>query len=75
MPRFMTADQVAEQLGLTKHMVNAERERGVLPHHKVGRLVRFTQSDLDVYVERTAAAAATPLVRPSISPTRRRKAS
>lgn len=72
MPRFLTADQVADQLGITRHMVQAERERGTLPHHKVGRLIRFTQGDVDTYVERTAATPATHLVRTRMSRTRRK---
>lgn len=53
--RLMNAFEAAEELGLSEYQVRAEYRRGILPGRKAGRLVRFTATDLQVYVDRIAA--------------------
>lgn len=53
-PRLLTVEQAADQLGLTPYQVRAEHRRGVLPGRKPGRFLRFTENDLETYVERIA---------------------
>jgi len=52
-PLFIGVPRAAELLGLSEHMVRQAYRSGLLPHRKIGRLVRFTATDLDAYVERT----------------------
>ncbi len=41
---LLTADEVAALLRVTKAWVYAETRRGVLPHVRLGRYVRFRES-------------------------------
>lgn len=52
--RLLTVAEVADQLGVSAHRVRADATVGLLPHRRVGRLVRFTQTDVDTYVDRMA---------------------
>ncbi|WP_369053911.1 helix-turn-helix domain-containing protein [Kineococcus terrestris] len=59
--RLLTCEEVAEQLRVRATWVAAAARRGELPSRKVGRYRRFTQADVDAYVEQVARAAADPL--------------
>jgi excisionase family DNA binding protein len=50
--RLLTVTDVSDRLGLTEYQVRAEHARGLLPGRRVGRLLRFTEADLDAYLER-----------------------
>lgn len=43
---------VAKRLGLSEYQARAEHARGILVGRKVGRFIRFTEADIDAYLER-----------------------
>jgi excisionase family DNA binding protein len=45
-PRLLTVDAVAEHLGSSTRHVRRLIERGLLPVHRLGRLVRVSPDDL-----------------------------
>ena len=47
----LTADDVAEQLRISKNMVYELRNRGELPGYLVGRKLRFTAADVQNYID------------------------
>lgn len=47
----LTAQDVAKQLKISKNTVYELVKRGELNSYKVGRKMRFTQSDLNVYID------------------------
>lgn len=49
--RLLTADEVASLLRVTKAWVYAETRRGVLPHVRLGRYVRFREAAVREWVE------------------------
>lgn len=52
MAALLKVPAVAELLDLTEYQVRAEHARGVLIGRKVGRFIRFTEADIDAYLER-----------------------
>lgn len=42
----------AERLGVTPRFIKRIKERGDVPYHKFGKLVRFRVEDIDAYAER-----------------------
>lgn len=52
---FLTVESVAARLGISEYQVQQAYRSGVLPHRKVGRLVRFTEADLEQFQANTAA--------------------
>lgn len=55
---WVTAQQVANHLGVVKESVYRWRERRGLPAHKIGHLWKFHLSEVDIWV-RTGAADGT----------------
>lgn len=55
----MSADVVAEHLGLTQDSVNVWIANKAMPAHKVGRLWRFQIAEVDAWVCADGAADAT----------------
>jgi excisionase family DNA binding protein len=47
---WVTAEQVAQHLGVVKDTVYRWRERKSLPAHKIGRLWKFQLSEVDEWV-------------------------
>lgn len=47
---WVTAEQVAQHLGVVKDTVYRWRERKRLPAHKIGRLWKFQLSEVDEWV-------------------------
>lgn len=47
---WVTAEQVAQHLGVVKDTVYRWRERKGLPAHKIGRLWKFQLSEVDEWV-------------------------
>lgn len=47
---WVTAEQVAQHLGVVKDTVYRWRERKGLPAHKIGRLWKFQLSEIDEWV-------------------------
>ena len=48
---FLTIDEVSEYLGIKKSSLYSKVERQEIPYYKVGRLVRFKKSDVDLWME------------------------
>ncbi|MDR2786074.1 MAG: helix-turn-helix transcriptional regulator [Treponema sp.] len=57
---LLTAGDVAEQLRIKKYTVYEIIKRGELPSSKVGKQLRVSQSDLDVYLETRKTGALSP---------------
>jgi excisionase family DNA binding protein len=64
--RLLTADEVADILGMGRDWVYAEVRAGRLPHVKLGRYVRFREASITAWLaelERAAPEADTGRVR------------
>lgn len=51
---FLTVDEAAERLGVTRGWIYERTRRKALPHRKLGKFVRFTEDDLRAIVEAAA---------------------
>ena len=52
MPRaWFTAEEVASALALSESLIRQLTLHGDLPCRRVGRLIRYTQSDIDAFIE------------------------
>lgn len=47
--RHLTADEVAERLGIPVYSVYALAREGEIPHLRIGRRVRFREEDLEAW--------------------------
>ena len=47
---FLDVLQVAERLSVSPGLVRRLVERGEIPHHRFGRLVKIDQADVDAYL-------------------------
>ena len=47
---WLTLDNAAAQLGITKSALYRWLQRGGVPHHRFGRLIRIHRSDFDRFV-------------------------
>jgi excisionase family DNA binding protein len=52
--RLLTAREVGERLGLTTETVLVWVRRGELPALRLGRAIRFRETDLDAWLEQRA---------------------
>jgi excisionase family DNA binding protein len=50
-PRFLTAEQAARCVGITKSTMYDWVNRGYIPHHRLGRLVRIQAADLEAFIQ------------------------
>lgn len=55
MAALLTTAQASEILGLSEYQIQQAYRSKALPSRKIGRLIRFTQDDLDVFIERSKA--------------------
>ncbi len=53
--KLYTVKEVAELLRVTERTVYGKAKSGELPHRKIGRVLRFTQGDIDAYLEKIKA--------------------
>jgi len=51
MTRLLTADEVAERLGVTKGWVWAQARAGRIPHVQLGRYRRFREEALEAWLD------------------------
>jgi excisionase family DNA binding protein len=51
---FMTVDEAAERLGVTRGWIYERTRRKAIPHRKLGKFVRFTEDDLQAISEAAA---------------------
>lgn len=45
--------QVAKKLGVTNSWIRSSIFKGTIPYYKIGRLIRFKTSELDLWIEST----------------------
>jgi excisionase family DNA binding protein len=55
---WLSSEQLAEVLGVSKSWIQDRVTDKTLPHHRVGRLVRFTPADVQAIERQTAVAPA-----------------
>ena len=48
---FLTIDDVCGLLSVKKSFIYSLVESGVIPHYRIGKLIRFKQSDIDTWME------------------------
>jgi excisionase family DNA binding protein len=53
----MTVEQVATQLGMSQRFVQKRTAAGEWPHHRFGRVLRFSAEDFEEIVEITSRPA------------------
>jgi excisionase family DNA binding protein len=51
---FLTVDEAAELLGVTRGWIYERTRRKAIPHRKLGKFVRFTQQDLQSIADASA---------------------
>lgn len=51
---FLTVDEAAQRLGVTRGWIYERTRRNALPHRKLGKFVRFTEEDLQAIVDAAA---------------------
>lgn len=49
-PPTMTAKKVAHRLGLRLHRVYELTRRGILPHFRLGRQIRYDRQELEKFI-------------------------
>jgi excisionase family DNA binding protein len=52
--RYLTKDEVAALLGVSRRTVDNFMRRGWLVYHKIGRTVRFRMNDVNQHLNQTA---------------------
>jgi excisionase family DNA binding protein len=73
MDRLLTAEEVAERLGVRTDWVWAQARAGRIPHVRLGRYRRFRESTLEAWLRELEADSAVPITpeRPTAIPLRR----
>jgi excisionase family DNA binding protein len=69
----MTVPEAATYLRVTQDWLRRKASSGEVPSLKIGRSRRFTQTDLDAYIEAQHVVAADPLAQTPASRVRRRR--
>lgn len=54
MEQLYTLAETSERLGLSVTTIRRRIGDGTMPHHRVGKFIRFSADDLQAYVESTA---------------------
>ena len=54
---FLTVDEGAERLGVTRGWIYERTRRKAIPHRKLGKFVRFTEEDLQTIADAAATGA------------------
>lgn len=65
-PLLFTVAEAAELLQVTENWLTERVTAGLVPHRRLGRLIRFSQADLDRLIEQ---AARTPVATPRLRST------
>jgi excisionase family DNA binding protein len=50
---ILNVDELSEYLGIKKSSLYSKVERKEIPHYKIGHLVRFKRSDIDLWMEKS----------------------
>jgi excisionase family DNA binding protein len=54
---FLTVDEAAKRLGVTRGWIYERTRRKAIPHRKLGKFVRFTEEDLQAIADAAATGA------------------
>jgi excisionase family DNA binding protein len=54
---FLTVDEAAARLGVTRGWIYERTRRKAIPHRKLGKFVRFTEQDLQAIADAAATGA------------------
>jgi excisionase family DNA binding protein len=68
---LLDADQAAAQLNVTARWLEDSARAGIIPHHKLGRFLRFRVSELAEYSRIEGAPMLASTDNPSVTPIRR----
>ena len=60
MDRLLTAQEIAERLGVNPHWVSAQARAGRIPHVRLGRYRRFRESAIEAWICELEAASSGP---------------
>jgi excisionase family DNA binding protein len=52
-PQLITIEQLADRLGVTERFIRRLVAEGRVPHHKVGKLIRFGEDEIAAWLETT----------------------
>jgi excisionase family DNA binding protein len=55
--KIYSIEEASKRLGLSKSTIRRRIGDGTMPHHRVGKLIRFTEEDLNQYIQSTAVPA------------------
>ena len=56
--RWMSLEEIANHLGVSKDTIRAWIKKDTIPYHKIGRQYKFRLSEVDEWVESGASADA-----------------
>jgi excisionase family DNA binding protein len=68
MDRLLTAEEIAERLGMKTQWVWAQARAGRIPHVRLGRYRRFRESAVEAWLQDLEASSATPAINPAPTP-------
>lgn len=55
---LFTVDEMAAKLKVEKRFIYLHTKTGTLPHHRIGRSIRFTDGDFRAILEKSACGVA-----------------
>jgi excisionase family DNA binding protein len=64
MDRLLTADEIAQRLGVTTQWVWAQARAGRIPHVRLGRYRRFREPTIDAWIRQLEAIRSPPAALP-----------
>lgn len=65
MDRLLTAEEIAERLGVKTQWVWAQARAGRMPHIRLGRYRRFRESAVEAWICELEAESTTPIATPT----------
>jgi excisionase family DNA binding protein len=72
MDRLLTAEEIAERLGMKTEWVWAQARAGRIPHVRLGRYQHFRESAVEAWIRNLEADSTKPAATPRPVPLRRR---
>lgn len=61
--KWLSVEEIAEYLGVSKETIYRWLDRGTIPAHRIGKLWKFKPSDVDEWVKSGAAGPNGPAMR------------
>ena len=63
MKEILNIDELSDYLGIKKSSLYSKVERKEIPFYKIGHLVRFKKSDIDLWMEKLRSESAPPEIK------------